>query len=64
MTAPALIIHDREDPDVPYAHGEEIAAAWPGAELLTTTGLGHRAVLRDPGVIQRTIAFLSDGLTR
>jgi pimeloyl-ACP methyl ester carboxylesterase len=61
MTSPALIIHDREDPDVPYAHGEEIAAAWPGAELLTTTGLGHRAVLRDPGVIQRTIAFLSDG---
>jgi pimeloyl-ACP methyl ester carboxylesterase len=64
MTAPALIVHDRDDPDVPYAHGEEIAAAWPGAELLTTSGLGHRAVLRDPEVIQRTVAFLSAGLAR
>ena len=63
MTAPALIVHDRNDPDVPYAHGEEIAAAWPGAELLTTSGLGHRAVLWDPEVIRRTVTFLSDGLT-
>jgi pimeloyl-ACP methyl ester carboxylesterase len=62
MTAPALIVHDRDDPDVPYAHGEEIAAAWPGAELLTTSGLGHRAVLRDPEVIKRTATFLSGGL--
>ncbi|HEY8197780.1 MAG TPA: alpha/beta fold hydrolase [Gemmatimonadales bacterium] len=64
MTAPALIIHDRNDPDVPYSHGEEIAAAWPGAELLSTSGLGHRAVLRDPEVIQRTVAFLSAGLAQ
>lgn len=63
MTAPALIVHDRDDGDVPYAHGEEIAAAWRGAELLTTSGLGHRAVLRDPEVIRRTVAFLSDGIT-
>ncbi|MGZ8398366.1 MAG: alpha/beta fold hydrolase, partial [Gemmatimonadales bacterium] len=62
MTAAALVIHDRDDPDVPYAHGEEIAAAWPGAELLTTSGLGHRAVMRDPKVIQRTVAFLRVGL--
>lgn len=60
MTAPALIIHDRDDPDVPYLHGEEIARAWPGAELVTTTGLGHRAVLRDPEVIRRTIGFLTE----
>jgi len=64
MTAPALIVHDRDDPDVPYAHGEEIAAAWPGAELMTTSGLGHRTVLRDPQVIERTVAFLSAGLAK
>lgn len=61
MTASALIIHDRHDPDVPYAHGKEIATAWPGAQLLTTTGLGHRAILRDADVIRHTVAFLSDG---
>jgi pimeloyl-ACP methyl ester carboxylesterase len=63
MTAPALVVHDREDREVPYAHGAEIANAWPGAELLSTTGLGHRTVVRDPKVIRRTIAFLRDGLT-
>jgi pimeloyl-ACP methyl ester carboxylesterase len=61
MTAAALIVHDRDDPDVPYAHGQEIAAAWPEAELVTTSGLGHRGVLRDSEVIRRTVAFLSDG---
>ena len=61
MTARALIFHDRDDPDVPHAHGEEIAQAWPGAELVSTSGLGHRAIVRDPDVIRRTVAFLSDG---
>jgi pimeloyl-ACP methyl ester carboxylesterase len=63
MTASALVVHDREDREVPYAHGADIAEAWPGAELLSTTGLGHRAVMWDPEVIRRTIGFLSKGLT-
>lgn len=63
MSVPALIVHDRNDEDVPYAHGEEIADAWPGAELLATSGLGHRSLVRDPEVIRRTIAFLSEGLS-
>jgi pimeloyl-ACP methyl ester carboxylesterase len=62
MTAPALIVHDREDSDVPFAHGEEIARAWPKSELLATTGLGHRAVLWNPEVIRRTVEFLKVGL--
>jgi pimeloyl-ACP methyl ester carboxylesterase len=61
MTASALIIHDSQDADVPYGHGEEIARSWPGAELYTTTGLGHRAILRNPEVIRRPIAFLQAG---
>lgn len=64
MSAPALIVHDRNDEDVPYAHGEEIADAWPGAELLATSGLGHRSLVRDPEVIRRTIAFLTEGLSQ
>jgi pimeloyl-ACP methyl ester carboxylesterase len=64
MTTPALIVHDRDDPDVPYAHGEEIARAWPGAELLTTQGLGHRSVVRDADVIRRTLAFLTEGRSK
>jgi pimeloyl-ACP methyl ester carboxylesterase len=64
LTAPVLIVHDRDDHDVPYAHGQEIANAWPGAELLTTTGLGHRSVVRDPEVIRRAVAFLGEGRGR
>jgi pimeloyl-ACP methyl ester carboxylesterase len=62
MTAPALIVHDVDDPDVPYAHGAEIAQAWPAAELLTTQGLGHRTILRDPAVVRRTVDFLRAGV--
>ena len=57
----ALIIHDRDDTEVPFAHGEEIVGAWAGSRLETTTGLGHRALLRDPAVIGRTVAFLEEG---
>lgn len=64
MTAPALIIHDRDDPDVPYTHGEEIANAWPGAQLVATTGLGHRAILRNADVVRRTVEFLRAGAWR
>jgi pimeloyl-ACP methyl ester carboxylesterase len=62
LSSPALVIHDVQDPDVPYAHGEEIARAWPGAELFSTRGLGHRALLRDRGVVRRTVEFLRAGL--
>jgi pimeloyl-ACP methyl ester carboxylesterase len=61
LPALALIIHDRDDTDVPVAHGEEIVGAWAGSRLETTTGLGHRAILRDPAVIARTVAFLEEG---
>ena len=61
LTTSALVVHDRDDPDVPYSHAEEIVAAWPRARLLTTTGLGHRAILRDPAVVQAAVAFLREG---
>jgi pimeloyl-ACP methyl ester carboxylesterase len=56
---PALVVHDADDHDVPWREGEAIAASWPGAELVTTHGLGHRAILRDPAVVERVTAFLS-----
>ena len=61
LPAPALVIHDRDDTDVPCAHGEEIVGAWAGSRLELTSGLGHRALLRDPAVIATTVAFLKEG---
>lgn len=56
---PALIIHDREDREVPFADGEALAQAWPGVTLHPVSGLGHRRLLRDPEVIGRSVRFLS-----
>jgi pimeloyl-ACP methyl ester carboxylesterase len=58
MRVPALIIHDRGDPEVPFAHGEAIAAAWPGARIEGVEGLGHNRLLRDPAVIARAVEFV------
>jgi pimeloyl-ACP methyl ester carboxylesterase len=55
---PALIVHDLDDRDVPWAEGERYARYWHGARLLTTQGLGHRDVLDAPEVIDASLAFL------
>lgn len=60
LDVPLLVIHDEGDKEVPWAHGEAVARAWPGAELLTTAGLGHRRVLRDAAVHERAVVFLAD----
>jgi pimeloyl-ACP methyl ester carboxylesterase len=54
---PALIVHDLDDTDVPWAEGERYAQYWPGARLYTTQGLGHRRVLDAPEVIGAALAF-------
>lgn len=58
LDVPALIVHDRDDPQVDLADSEELAAAWPGARLVTTEGLGHGRILRDPHVIEEAVTFL------
>jgi pimeloyl-ACP methyl ester carboxylesterase len=56
---PLLVVHDRDDREVRSADGAAIAAAWPGARLLETEGLGHRRVLRDAAVVGTVAAFLA-----
>lgn len=58
LRARALVIHDAEDPDVPFAHGAAIASAWPGGRIERVEGLGHHKVLRDPAVIETAVAFV------
>jgi pimeloyl-ACP methyl ester carboxylesterase len=53
-----LVVHDREDRQVPYTQGTLIAEAWRGAELLSTSGQGHRRILSDPEVVRAAAAFL------
>jgi pimeloyl-ACP methyl ester carboxylesterase len=58
LNIPALIVHDREDHDVPWTQGALIAEAWPGAQWLATRGLGHRRILRDAATVQAIVDFL------
>ena len=60
MTAPLLVFHDRDDRDVEWTDGRAIADSWPGAELVSTTGLGHRRIVHDPAVVSRAVAFLAE----
>jgi pimeloyl-ACP methyl ester carboxylesterase len=55
---PALIVHDLDDADVPWAEGERYAQYCTGARLYTTQGLGHRRVLDAPEVIDAALAFV------
>ncbi|MGH7568447.1 MAG: alpha/beta hydrolase [Gemmatimonadales bacterium] len=67
---PLLVFHDRGDAVVPWSDGAAIAAAWPGpaggpggAELASSTGLGHRDLVRAPDVVARAVAFILEGRT-
>jgi pimeloyl-ACP methyl ester carboxylesterase len=56
---PTLVVHDEADPSIPVADGAAIAAAWPGARLSVTRGLGHRRIVRDPHVVAQVVDFLT-----
>lgn len=57
---PLLVIHDRQDETIPVEEGKQIAATWPGAELVLTDGLGHRGVLRDQTLVKRAVEFVTN----
>lgn len=55
LDVPLLVVHDQADTDVPIAEGERLVAAWPGARLVRTEGLGHRRIIRDPDVVAQVV---------
>jgi len=63
-TPPLLLVHDGQDAETGWADSEAIARAWPGARLVTTSGLGHRRILRDPAVVAEVTGFVGSLLAR
>ncbi len=55
-----LVVHDIGDKEVGFAHGQQLAATWPDAQLRATTGLGHRRILRDADVITTAVEFVRE----
>lgn len=61
LRQPALIVHDRDDREIPIEAGELLSYAWQGSRFVVTAGLGHMRVLRSPGVIEWARRFLLRG---
>jgi pimeloyl-ACP methyl ester carboxylesterase len=55
---PTLLLHARDDQDVPFADAERLTAV-PCAELQAFDGFGHRAILYAPPVVRAAAAFLA-----
>jgi pimeloyl-ACP methyl ester carboxylesterase len=58
-TVAALIIHDKDDLDVPWQWSEQLAKAWPNSYFWLTQGLGHRRILRNPTVIKAVCDYIA-----
>lgn len=54
-----LVVHDHDDAETPWQGSADLVAAWPGARLLSTTGLGHHKVIWDPGTTSAVTDFLA-----
>lgn len=55
---PTLVIHDKNDPEVPVKAGINIHKHLKNGELILTEQLGHRKILADNEVIQKIINFI------
>ncbi len=58
LTAELLLVHDRDDHEVPYSQAKLLQQVVPNAKTITTTGLGHRKILMKKDVIKSVVAFI------
>ncbi|THV42667.1 alpha/beta fold hydrolase [Glycomyces buryatensis] len=58
VDAPTFIVHDKGDRPNPIRYGQALAESWPNAEIMATSGLGHRKILINPEVSHRAHAFI------
>jgi len=59
MRAETLVIHDRNDSELPWTEAENLARSIPSSRVHFTNGLGHRRILRDRGVVEITAGFVA-----
>lgn len=58
INVPILVIHDRNDIEVPVSAGIHIHEHCKKGTLLLTNNLGHRKILGDKDVIEATTNFI------
>lgn len=57
---PTLIVHDREDSQVPFDDASRLADGWPSARFEVMEGLGHTRILRNPAVVKLAVSHLRE----
>ena len=58
LSMPILLVHDRDDQEIPFLHCVALQQAAPHAEFFETQGDGHRRILRNPLVIEKILGFI------
>ena len=61
LKIPMLLVHDRDDHEIPFEHALKIHQTLRHAELIATQGLGHRRILKDAAVIDQITRFAHEG---
>jgi pimeloyl-ACP methyl ester carboxylesterase len=58
ITIPVLVIHDENDDEVPVSASKNIYSNLKNGEIIITNNLGHRKILGNQEVIDKTINFI------
>jgi pimeloyl-ACP methyl ester carboxylesterase len=59
--SPTLLVHDTADRQTAYDDTAALAGDLPDTRLVTTSGLGHHRLLRDPQVVDEVVSFIGGG---
>jgi len=57
ITIPILVVHDKQDDEVPVKAAEHIYKYLANGQIMLTEGLGHRKILGDNKVIEKVVNF-------
>ncbi len=60
VNIPTLVIHDENDYEVPIFCGKNIFKHLPNGEMYVTQRLGHRKILGDANVINKSVDFIQN----
>ena len=58
FTGPVLLIHDRDDKEIPFENLHALSARCRHAKKVATSGFGHCRILRSPGSREPIIDFV------
>jgi pimeloyl-ACP methyl ester carboxylesterase len=59
ISIPVLVVHDKNDPEVPVSAGINIHKHLKNGKLFLTAGLGHRKILGNHLVIAKVVKFIT-----